>query len=98
MHIEAINWLNVGFRICIEKAEQYIQTLNNDIDTAAEVDNGYFWKRVKRRKSGQSSGDSQIKFGDTTCRSPDEICRKWVDFSPSFILRTILMHMIMRTI
>ena len=43
-----------------------MKTLNDEIDTAAEVDNGYFWKRVNRRKSGQSSVVSQIKFGDTT--------------------------------
>ena len=62
------------------KAEQYMKTLNDEIDTAAEVDNGYFWKLVNRRKSGQSSVGSQIKFGDSTCRSPDEICEKWGDF------------------
>ena len=43
-----------------------MKTLNDEIDTAAEVDNGYFWKRVNRRKSGQSSVGSQIMFGDTT--------------------------------
>ena len=57
-----------------------MKTLNDEIDTAAEVDIGYFWKQVNRRKSGQSSVGSQIKFGDSTCRSPDEICEKWGDF------------------
>ena len=80
------------------KAEQYMKTLNDEIDTAAEVDNGYFWKLVNRRKSGQSSVGSQIKFGDSTCRSPDEICEKWGDFLPHFILRMIPMLLIMRTI
>ena len=54
--------------------------LNDEIDTTAEVDNGYFWKLVNRRKSGKSSVGSQIKFGDSTCRSPDEICGKLDDF------------------
>ena len=75
-----------------------MKTLNDEIDTAAEVDNGYFWKLVNRRKSGQSSVGSQIKFGDSTCRSPDEICEKWGDFLPHFILRMIPMLLIMRTI
>ena len=54
--IEIISLLNVYLGICTEKnAEKYIQTLNEEIDTAAEVDNGYFWKLENRQSSAGSS-------------------------------------------
>ena len=66
-----------------KNAEKYMKTLNEEIDTAAEVDNGYFWKLVNRRKSGHSSVGSTIKFDGNICRAPDEICEKWGDYFSS---------------
>lgn len=52
-----------------------LSSLNEEIDSAAEVDNGYFWKLVNRRRNSQSSAiGSEMKFGDTTYRDPDEMC------------------------
>ena len=60
-----------------------MKTLKEEIDTAAEVVNGYFWKLVNRRKSGHSSVGSTIKFDGNICRAPDEICEKWGDYFSS---------------
>ena len=66
-----------------KNAEKCMQTLNEEIDTAAEVDNGYFWKLVNRRKSGHLSAGSSIKFDSSICYSPDEICEIWGDYFSS---------------
>ena len=56
-------------------AEKISGTLNEVIDNAAEVDNDYFWKIVNRRRNSHGSlVCSEMKFGDTTYRDPEEIC------------------------
>ena len=62
----------------VTNAEQYMKTINDEIDTATEVDNGYFRKLVNRRKSGQSSFGSQ---------KHSLLARNWMIFSLPFTLR-----------
>ena len=59
-------------RIC---AEQHLNNLNEVIDNAAEIDSAYFWKLVNRRRNPHAtSAGSEMKFGETTYRDPEEIC------------------------
>ena len=59
--------------------ENYLKNLNDEIDRAAEVNSEYFWKLVNKRKSNNKANNigSEIKFGNHTCRDPEEICNQW---------------------
>ena len=55
-----------------------MKQLNQEIDTAAEIDAGYFWKLVNRRRNNQASTvGSQMKFGDKIYRDSEEICKQF---------------------
>lgn len=49
-----------------------MKKLNEEIDSAAEVNSGYFWRLVNRRKAGQSSVGSEMKFNGNTVRAPEK--------------------------
>ena len=60
-------------------AENYLKNLNDEIDRAAEENSEYFWKLVNKRKSNNKANNIgfEIKFGNHTCRDPEEICNQW---------------------
>lgn len=64
-------------------AENYMKKINEEIDSAAEVDSGYFWRLVNRRKVGQSSAGSEMKFNGNTVRAPEKICQQWGQYYSS---------------
>ncbi len=57
---------------------KYMSELNNEIDTAAEVDNCYFWRLVNsRRKRSCVSPGVEMTFNDETIRNPELITNEW---------------------
>ena len=65
-------------RVHRKASEDFLKQLNQEIDTAAEIDAGYFWKLVNRRRNNQASTDgSQMKFGDKVYRDSEEICKQF---------------------
>ena len=67
------------FRNCHRQAaENYLVTLNQEIDESAEVDSSTFWKLLKLRKPKScTSAGNEIKFDDTIIRDPVEIVSHW---------------------
>lgn len=62
-------------RIC---ANNYLKTLNQEIDRAAGLNSQYFWRLVNRRRnSSPSSIGAEIKFDNTIYKDPQEICTQW---------------------
>ena len=62
-------------------AQNYLKTLNDEIDHAAEVNSEceYFWELVNKRKSNNNSRNigCEMKFENSTYRDPEEICNQW---------------------
>ena len=62
-------------RVC---AENYLIEINAEIDQAAEVDSGFFWKKVNsRRQQSQTHAGSELRFDDKVCRDPEDIVSGW---------------------
>ena len=62
-------------------AENYLKSLNEEIDRAAEINCDYFWKLINRRKSNNSSNiGAEIVFNNKTCRDSEVICTEWGNF------------------
>ena len=62
-------------RVC---AENYLIEINAEIDQAAEVDSGFFWKKVNsRRQQSQTHAGSEHRFDDKVCRDPEDIVSGW---------------------
>ena len=62
-------------RVC---AENYLNEINTEIDQAAEVDSGLFWKKVNsRRQQSQTHAGSELRFGGKVCRDPEDIVSEW---------------------
>ena len=56
--------------------ENYLIEINAEIDQAAEVDSGFFWKKVNsRRQQSQTHAGSELCFGDKVCRDPEVFFR-----------------------
>ncbi|MCG7874960.1 MAG: hypothetical protein N0C90_01355, partial [Candidatus Thiodiazotropha endolucinida] len=61
-----------------KSSENYLKTLNEEIDNAAELDGQYFWKLVgTRRNNSPVNIGKEIRFGNRSCRDPHEICNQW---------------------
>ena len=59
-------------------AAQYLRKLNEEIDSAAELDSGHFWKLINKRKNRNGvSKCTEMKFGDITYRDPELIAKQW---------------------
>ena len=59
-------------------AEQYLRKLNDEIDTAAELDSGHFWKLINKRKNRNGvSNCTEMKFNDIMYRDPELIAKHW---------------------
>ena len=59
-------------------SEQYLRRINDEIDAAAEVDSGLFWKLIKKRKgSNVSNTCTELRFRDITYRDPELIANQW---------------------
>ena len=57
---------------------QYLKTLDDQINIAAEIDVKRFWKLIKSRRSKTGpSATSEIIFNGTTYRDPQEINEQW---------------------
>ena len=62
-------------RVC---ADNYLIEINAEIDQAAEVDSGFFWKKVNsRRQQSQTHAGSELRFDDKVCRDPEDIVSGW---------------------
>ena len=65
-------------RLC---AEDYLSSLNAEIDQFAELDSAYFWKMVNGRRKLSSLGTGcQIEFNGRIHRDPEEIAIGWGNY------------------
>ena len=70
-------------------AQNYLKSLNEEIDHAAEVSSEYFWKMVNKRKNNNSSNvGCEINFQNRTYRDPGEICNQWGQYFASLYQAT----------
>ena len=61
-----------------QAAENYLITLNQEIDDSAELDSSTFWKLLKLRKPKScTSAGNEMKFNNTITRDPVEIVSHW---------------------
>ena len=67
------------FRKCHRQSvENYLVTLNQEIDESAELDSSTFWKLLKLRKPKScTSAGNEMKFNNTITRDPVEIVSHW---------------------
>ncbi|XP_053398165.1 uncharacterized protein LOC128556626 [Mercenaria mercenaria] len=62
-------------RICIEN---YLTSIDQELDKTAEIDSDQFWKLVRhRKKKSQSKMSSGIKFHDTVVRDREQLTEQW---------------------
>lgn len=62
-------------------ADNYLKSLNEEIDSAAGLDSQYFWKLVNTRRNSSSANiGAEIRFDNKICRDPQEICGQWGRF------------------
>ena len=74
-HKQAKRLFRSQHRVC---AETYFIEINAEIDQAAEVDSGFFWKKVNsRRQQSQTHAGSELRVGDKVCRDPEDIVSGW---------------------
>ena len=65
-------------RIC---SVNYLKHLNEELDSAAELDSGYFWKTINARKNRRHEGKSfEMKFNGITYRDPKDIAYNWGNY------------------
>ncbi|MES9880824.1 MAG: reverse transcriptase family protein [Sedimenticola sp.] len=58
--------------------DKYMSDLNSEIDTAAEMDNCYFWRLVSSRKNRScASPGVEMTFNGETIRNPEHIVNHW---------------------
>ena len=59
-------------------AEQYLSSLNDEIDNAAELDPRTFWRLYSKRKYNSSrTHDSVMVFDIVTYRDPKDVTYQW---------------------
>jgi hypothetical protein len=62
-------------------SENYLKHLNEELDNAAEVDSGFFWKAVNRRKNKFIENKClEMRFNGVTYRDPKDIAFKWGEY------------------
>ncbi|XP_053388470.1 uncharacterized protein LOC128551599, partial [Mercenaria mercenaria] len=61
--------------------QQYVEKVETEIDTAAEIDNNEFWRLInKERKKNRTSPVFEMNFNDNICNNPVDINRGWRDY------------------
>ena len=74
-------------------AENYLSSLNAEIDKIAEIDSAYFWKKINgRRKMSLACTGSEIEFKGHICRDPEEITLGWGEYFRDMYSDTERMH------
>ena len=65
-------------RVC---SENYIKSLNEEIDKAAGLDSRYFWNLVNKRRT-KSSGNigAEVRFNGRVYRDSQQICDQWKQY------------------
>lgn len=59
-------------------AEQYLVELNAEIDSAAEMDSAYFWKKINlRRRQSVTHAGNEIEFNGRIYRDAEDIANCW---------------------
>ena len=59
-------------------SENYLKSLNEEIDNAAGLDSRYFWKLVNtRRKNSTSNVGAELRFNGKIFRDSQNICDQW---------------------
>lgn len=62
-------------------AENYLSSLNAEIDEIAEIDSAFFRKKINgRRKMSLACTGSEIEFKGHICRDPEEITLGWGEY------------------
>ncbi|MCG8044308.1 MAG: reverse transcriptase family protein, partial [Candidatus Thiodiazotropha endolucinida] len=65
-------------RVC---SENYIKTLNEEIDKAAGLDSGYFWNLVNKRRTKSSCNiGAEVRFSGRVYRDSQQICDQWKQY------------------
>ena len=62
-------------------SENYIKSLNEEIDKAAGLDSRYFWNLVNKRRT-KSSGNigAEVRFNGRVYRDSQQICDQWKQY------------------
>ncbi|XP_064638347.1 uncharacterized protein LOC135494360 [Lineus longissimus] len=69
------------FRVELRKLDAYLENeFYNSLSSAAEIDQGLFWKLLKRHRRQPPSAPPPMRFGGTTYYSSADISRKWAEY------------------
>ena len=61
-----------------KRVDEFLREQNDDIDKAAGVDSGLFWRLFNARKNDRVlKTGGEIRFGDVLRRNPQEIAQSW---------------------